>query len=62
MRGTISEPQRSLNALEDSGKTAMRGGLITGRGCLTLSYDAESFRIGHSQPISEIISKCVQTT
>lgn len=40
MRGTVSEPQGSLNALEDSGKTAMRGGLITGRGCLTLSSDA----------------------
>jgi len=56
MRGTVSEPQRSLNALEDSGKTAMRGGLITGRGCLTLSSDAESFRIGHSQPIPEVVS------
>jgi len=53
MRGTVSEPQRSLNALEDSGKTAMRGGLITGRGCLTLSSDAESFALATVNPSRE---------
>ena len=56
MRGAVLEPQGSLNICEDGRQNAIRGGLITGRGCLTLSSDAKSLRIGHSQPIPEIVS------
>jgi len=51
MRGVVLEPRGCLNTFEDGRQNAMRGGLITGRGCLTLSSNAESLRIGHIQPI-----------